>query len=157
MRRLLVLLPLLALSACSHPSGSTTTAAPVPAQGKPTAPVAVTAQVSAGAAHVTVTFEADATDVQVSVYGNDGLVIEGEPVLTKGERFARGEGFGAMVPLEAPAGRSALVVTVTGRFNGVKRARVVSFRVGDGALPDGPGEVMTTDDGDTVKVLPAAP
>ena len=39
----------------------------------------------------------------------------------------------------------------------VATQRVVSFRVGDGALPDGPGEVMTTDDGDTVKVLPAAP
>lgn len=146
-----------ALSACTHSGNgtTTTTTSPVPAKGKPTAPVAVTAEVSDHAARVTVRFQADAKDVRVGVHGNDGLVVEGDLTPVQGQAFARGETTSFTVAFVPPAGRASLVVSVAGDFNGAKRARVASFTVGEGPLPEGPGEVMTTDDGDTVKVMPA--
>ncbi|MEW6431342.1 MAG: hypothetical protein AB1730_07510 [Myxococcota bacterium] len=154
-----VLVLAVALTACTHSSGgaTSTSASPVPAKGKPTAPVAVTAQVSERAARVTVTFEADAKDVQVGVHGVDGLVVEGDLAPVKGQAFARGETASFTVALVPPQGRASLVVSVAGDFNGARRARVAAFSVGEGPLPEGPGEVMTTDDGDTVKVMPAGP
>ena len=53
-------------------------------------------------------------------------------------------------------GRSSRVVSVSGSFNRGSRARVASFGVGVGPLPASPGVVVTTDDGERVKVLPAA-
>lgn len=143
-----------ALSACSH-SNTTTATSPSPEKGKPAAPVAITAEVSGRAARVTVTFESDATDVQVGVHGNDGLVVEGNLSPVQGQKFAKGESTSFSVSLAPPEGRSSLVVSVAGSFNGSKRARVASFGVGEGPAPASPGEVMTTDQGDTVKVLPA--
>lgn len=144
-----------ALSACTHSSSSTTTTSPSPEKGKPTAPVAITAEVAERAARVTVTFEADATDVQVDVHGNDGLVVEGNLAPVQGQKFAKGEQATFSVSLTPPAGSASLVVSVAGRFGGAKRARVASFGVGEGPPPASPGEVMTTDQGDTVKVMPA--
>ena len=143
-----------ALSACTH-SNSTTTTSPSPEKGKPAAPVAITAEVSGRAARVTVTFEADAADVQVGVHGNDGLVVEGNLSPVQGQKFAKGESTTFSVSLAPPEGRSSLVVSVAGSFNGLKRARTASFGVGEGPAAASPGEVMTTDQGDTVKVLPA--
>jgi hypothetical protein len=149
-----ILLFAIALGACSHSSTSTATS-PVPEKGKPTAPVSITAAVSGRVARITVTFEADASDVTVGVHGNDGLVVEGNLSPVQGQKFARGERTSFSVSLAPPGGRSSLVISVVGRFNGEKRARTASFGVGEGPMPASPGEVMTTDQGDTVKVLPA--
>jgi hypothetical protein len=144
-----------ALSACTH--STTTVTSPEPTKGKPTAPVAVTAQLSDASAKVTVTFKADAKDVEVAVRGVDGLVVSGEATRVSGGAFASGESTTFEVAFQRPAGPAALAVSVSGTFNGAKRARVASIAVGEGPGAPTPGEVMTTDDGDTVKVLPAAP
>ena len=140
------------LIGCTHP---VSVSAPVPAKGKPVAPVAVTAELSAKSAHLLLRFEAEAEDAEVAVGGVDGLVVDGPRVVAKGH-FAKGETRAFDVGFQPGPGRSQLVVTVKGRFNGASRARVVAFGVGSGASPESPGEVMTTDDGERVKVLPAA-
>ncbi|MEW5741994.1 MAG: hypothetical protein AB1938_23970 [Myxococcota bacterium] len=140
-------------AACTH---STTVASPAPEKGKPSAPVAVTAQLAQSSARVTVTFEADVKDVVVSVSGVDGLAVAGEATVLQGQAFAKGESRSFDVAYTRPAGRAELVVNVSGDFGGGKRGRVASFVVGEGPLPASPGEVMTTDQGDTVKVMPAA-
>lgn len=142
-----------ALSACTH-SGTTVTS-PAPTKGKPSAPVAVTAQLGERSARVSVAFQADAKDVAVSVHGVDGLVVEGNLAPVQGGAFARGEASTFEVALQRPVGRSSLVVSVKGDFGAGTRARVVAFTLGEGLEPTA-GEVMTTDDGDTVRVMPAA-
>lgn len=143
-------LPLLAC--CTTP---TSVASPAPARGKPSAPVAVTAQLAARSAHLVITPASDAKDLTVVVSGVDGLTVDGEPrrelaSLNRGERLELDVGF------TPGPGRSQLVVSVSGTFGGGHRARVAAFAVGEGAAPESPGTVMTTDDGTTVKVLPAA-
>jgi hypothetical protein len=159
MMRTFLFASLCSLAACSHSTTSPTTSStsPVPARGKPSAPVRVTAEVGAQSAHVTVTFESDARDVNVRVHGVDGLAVDGELAPVKGRTFARGESASFSVLFAPPSGRATLVVSVSGTFGSAKRARVAAFSVGEGPVPETPGEVMTTDDGDTVKVMPAAP
>jgi hypothetical protein len=152
MKTTLLLLPMAVLAACTTP---TTLTSPAPLKGKPTAPVAVTAQLSRGAARVQVTFEADAQQVEIAASGVDGLTVTGPAVLLEQGSFARGAQTTYDVPFTPGPGRSTLVVSVSGVFNGGSRARVAAFTVGEGPLAPSPGTVMTTDDGTTVKVLPA--
>lgn len=151
MKKNLLVLSLCALAACTTP---TSASSPVPAKGKPTAPVAVSAELSLKAARVVVTFEADAVDVQVGVSGVDGLVVEGPSVLLEKGSFVRGATRAFDVAFTPGAGRSSLVISVSGTFNGGLRARVATFGVGTGPLPESPGKVMTTDDGERVKAMP---
>jgi hypothetical protein len=148
-----VLVVLLSLSACTTP---TSVSSPAPTKGKPSAPVEVSAELSPKSARLTVKFESDAQDVDIVASGVDGLVVEGQGVLVKKGAFARGEAKSFEVAFTPGPGRSTLAVSVSGSFNGASRARVASFGVGTGPLPESPGEVMTTDDGERVKVLPAA-
>lgn len=142
----------LALAACTS---STTVTSSSPDKGKPTAPVAVSAELSSNHAKVTVRFESDASEVSVSASGVDGLTVS-EGHLGSNLAVARGETRTFDVAYTPGEGRSELVVTVKGTFNGAHRARVTAFGVGAGS--DGPadGTVMTTDDGETVKVMPTA-
>lgn len=145
-----LLVAVLALSACTTP---TSASSPVPTKGKPTAPVAVKAELLERSAKVTVTFESDAEDVQISVSGVDGLVVSSPAVVLEQGKFTRGGAQAFEVEFAPGAGRSQLVVSVAGTFNGAKRARVAAFGIGSGPLPD-TGAVMTTDEGEKVKVLP---
>ncbi len=150
----LTLCCLFALAGCTTP---TTVASPAPTKGKPSAPVAVTATLEKNTAHVVVTFEGDAQNVELAVSGVDGLVVQGEALrLTKGA-FKQGEAHAFDVAFTPGPGRSQLVVSVSGSFHGASRARVAAFAVGEGPLPETPGTVTTTSDGERVKVMPAGP
>ena len=142
------------LGACTTPVSAS---APVPSNGKPVAPVAVTAEVGAKAARVVVTFESPAEHVSIGVSGVDGLVVEGKGSVVDAGVFARGEAKAFEVAYTPGPGRSQLVVSIAGIFNGGARARVVAFSVGTGPLPEGPGTVTTTDDGQRVRVVPTTP
>ena len=150
-----LVLSVLVFSACCT-TPSTTVTSPVPEKGKPTAPVEVKAELSEKSARLTVKFESDAKGVKIFASGVDGLVVSGEPVLVADGTFSRGEAKTFDVAFTPGAGRSQLVVSVSGSFNGSSRARVASFSVGAGPLPQN-GDVMTTDDGERVKVMPASP
>lgn len=137
-------------------AGCTTAAnasSPVPTKGKPTAPVAVKAELGSGTARLLITFESDAEGVKVVASGVDGLVVEHGTLIEKGS-FKRGETRTFDVAFTPGAGRSQLVVSIAGSFNGASRARVASFTVGTGPLPETPGAVITTDDGERVKLMP---
>jgi hypothetical protein len=151
----LLLCVLVSSACCTTPSTTTVTSA-APEKGKPSAPVEVKAELSERSARITVKFESDAKGVKIFASGVDGLVVQGEPALVVDGAFARGEAKTLDVAFTPGAGRSALVVSVSGSFNGATRARVASFGVGTGPLPQS-GEVMTTDDGERVKVMPASP
>ncbi len=143
-----------ALAACTHP---VTVSSPVPERGKPTAPVAVSAELSAKSARVTVRFEAAAEAVTVTVAGNDGLVVSGPATPVTDASVAKDEVRSFDVAFEPGEGRSQLVVSVAGRFGGASRARVAAFEVGKGPWPESPGTLQETDDGERVRVMPAAP
>lgn len=141
-------LAVLLLCACTTPSTVVTNAP----RGKPTAPVAVTAELSPSSAKIAVKFESDAEQVQIRVSGVDGLVLQGRELVVEQGAFKRGEATAFDVAYTLPEGRAQLVVTVSGRFNGSNRARVAAFGLGSGPLPD-TGEVQTTSDGERVKVI----
>lgn len=141
-------------AACTTP---TSVSSPAPTRGKPTAPVEVAALLSAKSARLTVKFESDAREVKVVVSGVDGLVVDGPSVLVDSGVFARGDVRTFEVNFNAGEGRSQLVLSISGVFNGASRARVAAFGVGSGPLPESPGTVLETDDGERVKVMPAAP
>ncbi len=149
-----LVLSVLFFTACTTPVSASS---PVPAKGKPTAPVEVKAELALKSARLTVTFEADAKEVELAVSGIDGLVVEGESRLVDHGEFKRGETRTFDVTFNPGPGRSMLVVSVSGSFNGASRARVASFTVGSGPLPQTPGQVITTDDGERVKVMPSTP
>lgn len=101
--------------------------APVPLEGKATAPVAVEARLTRGTAALTLRFEAPATDVVLGVRGLDGLTLGSVVLPTTAHAFAAGETLSWVAPLASPTG--TLAVSVAGVFSGVRRARVVSFGI----------------------------
>lgn len=141
-------LAVLLFCACSTPS---TVATNTP-RGKPSAPVAVTAELSPSSAKVAVKFEGDAEHVQIRVSGVDGLVVKAPELVMEQGAFKRGDVTSFDVAYTLPEGRAQLVVTVSGTFNGANRARVAAFGLGSGPLPN-TGEVQTTSDGERVKVI----
>lgn len=67
-------------------------------------------------ARVTLRFEAPATDVQVNVHGVDGLEVKGVSTPISGSSFTPGSETSFDVAFTPGAGRSHLVVSVTGLF-----------------------------------------
>lgn len=147
----LVISSVFLFAACTTPVSASS---PVPVKGKPTAPVAVSAELSATSARLLIKFESDAQGVDVVASGVDGLVVEGQGALVQKGSFKAGDTRSFDVAFVPGVGRSQLVVSISGTFNGGSRARVASFTVGSGPLPESPGTVMTTDDGERVKVMP---
>jgi len=141
-------LSVLLFCACSTPS---TVATNTP-RGKPSAPVAVTAELAPSSAKVAVKFEGDAERVQIRVSGVDGLAVQSPELVLEQGAFKRGDTTTFDVAYTLPEGRAQLVVTVSGTFNGAQRARVAAFGLGSGPLPN-TGDVQTTSDGERVKVI----
>lgn len=126
-------------------------------QGKPQAPVTVSAALAAGRATVTVRFHSPATDVAVEVHGVDGLVVTSDATPLSGGRFARGQTAKLDVTFTEGADPGQLTVVVTGNFSGAKRMASASFAT----RPPTPeqlkaGRTATTDStGRRIKVMPA--
>jgi hypothetical protein len=129
--------------------------APLPTEGKPTAPVTVSAKLTPSLAQVTLRFEAAATEVTAGVRGLDGLQAGPAPALARGT-YAAGETASLEVPLGSPSG--TLAIFVGGTFGGRAMGRSVTFSVG--TLPArtraAGSNVVQTDLG-PVKAMPAAP
>ena len=130
--------------------------APKTVNGKPQAPVSVTARVGRGAATVSVRFHSAATEATVDVRGVDGLAVTSDPSPLSRGRFARGEAVTFDVAFTEGPGRSQLVVSVSGDFGGARRSTVATFAVGK-PTPDQlkPVGSSTTDSaGQHIKVMP---
>jgi hypothetical protein len=137
-----------ALVGCTHDEKTPdrkVLSAPVPQQeGKPMAPVAVTAELGPTRGRVTLTFEAPCEQSVTTVDGVDGLgvALVGAGL---GERsFKAGQRASLEVELN---GTGTLVVRVHGTFNGARKDRVVSFTVA--------GTPVAPDNGPAMKALPS--
>lgn len=154
------LFALLALAACSSSSKSTppSTTAPEPTvQGKMQAPVVVNAQFEESSARVTVRFDAPATGVRVNVHGLDGLVVTSQPTLADNVNFPQATTATYDVAYTRGAGRSHLVVSVSGEFKGAQRSRVATFAIGTPTDSQRSSNATKAEgaEGERIKVMPA--
>lgn len=97
--------------------------------GKPSAPVELTAAVTASTAKLTLRFGAPATDVSVRVWGVDGLKLTSAERPVSASTVSAGQMLTLDVAFEAPAGQSNLAVQVAGRFGSQVSSKTVSFTV----------------------------
>jgi len=150
-------LALLGLGACSSaaPAPTKPAAAPV-VSGKATAPVTVNAELAETAGRVTLRFDSPASDVQVTVHGVDGLTVTSAPTPVQGGSFEQGATTAFDVAFTPGAGRSHLVVSVAGSFQGSPRTRVASFSVGKPTAEQraNGAQKMTDSNGERVKLMP---
>jgi hypothetical protein len=161
-RRALVVLPslvtLLLAGACSSSAKpAPDAAATAPETAKVSAPVSVDAQLAEGQARVTVRFDSPASDVKVSIYGLDGLVVKSSATPVDGASFVKDAVTTFDVAFSPGVGRSHLAVAVSGSFKGGQRSSVSTFSVGT-PTPEQqktPGNVVTGPDGQRIKVMPA--
>lgn len=150
---LLSSLLLLAGAGCTHQEPRPTIAsAPLPTEGKRSAPVAIDAELSEKHAKLTLRFETAGEGVSVSVSGLDGLAVTSPPSLLAEAKLTAGEVRTFDVDFTRAPGRTNLAVEVKGTFNGAPLGRVVTFVIGDGPLPQ-TGTKVVTDDGDAVKLM----
>lgn len=151
----LLTLPLAA--ACSSSTKAATDTSSKPDTAKMSAPVTVNADLKEDQARVTVRFDAPATDVKVNVFGVDGLVVKSSATPVDGSSFTQASTTTLDVAFTPGEGRSHLVVSVSGSFNGAQRTSVSSFAVGTptAAQLKSPGNVETGSDGQRVKIMPA--
>lgn len=159
-KALAVLTGLIALTAPLACSSSKTNPGPTGGSaeaGKPSAPVAVDAELAEGQARVTLRFDAPATDVRVNVSGADGLQVKSAATPVDGASFVEAGSTAFDVAFTPGQGRSHLVVAVSGSFRGSHLVKVASFSVGEPTAEQQqrPGNTMTTSDGQRIKVMPS--
>ncbi|AKQ67861.1 hypothetical protein A176_004773 [Myxococcus hansupus] len=151
------LLALAAPVACTSQSKSNPTPADSSDTTKAGAPVRVDAKLGEDQARIALRFEKAASDVQVHLSGVDGLDVKSAPTPVSGS-FAQDSVSEFDVLFTPGEGRSLLVVTVTGTFDGAHLSRVFSFDVGTPteAQQKATGTTVTGDDGQPIKVLPSS-
>jgi len=146
----------LALAACTPPAAPADPSARPAGRAAATAPVRVGAVLAADSGRVTVTFEADAEDVRIELFGAGGLAVTTSEAPVDGARFARGEAVTLEVGFAPGPGRSSLVVAVNGKFKGgARRAAVANFDVGEPTAEQrqGPGAVVELPGGERLHVV----
>lgn len=153
------LLALTAQVACT----SSNKATPASSEGKPdtakvSAPVAVDAELGEDRARVTLRFAAPATNVKVDVSGVDGMKVKSATTPVDGASFVEEAVSTFDVEFTPGAGRSHLVVAVSGDFPGGRRAKVTTFSVGTPSAEQqqSKGTVITGSDGERIKVVPSS-
>lgn len=154
MHRSLIVLSTLVLVACTHPQETpdVKTSAPLSAEGKPTAPVEVKAELTPTHARLDVKFEAAMEVVTITTSGLDGLTVTSSP--SSSERGYK-QGEVAQVDVDYTGASGTLVVNVSGTFNGAKKSRVVTFAIGE-VKPSSTGTRVQPDNGPAFKALPSA-
>ena len=151
MNRILIAFALV-FAACTHPQETpdVKVSAPLSGEGKPSAPVDVTAELTPTHARLTVRFEAGADVATISVSGLDGLTVTAPPSSERSYKAAEL----AQLDVDYAGGSGTLVVNVTGTFNGARQSRVMTFAVGE-VKPTSTGTRVTPDNGAPFKALPS--
>jgi hypothetical protein len=154
MHRFLFALSTLALLACTHPreTPDVKVSPPLSGEGKPTAPVELTTELTPTHARLSIHFEAEAQQATLTVSGLDGLTVG---AVSPGGEHDYKQGQNAQVDVDY-SGTGTLVVNVSGTFNGARRSRVLTFAVG-GITPAQAGTRVTPDNGVPFKALPSTP
>ncbi len=117
---------------------------------KPGAPSSVeNPKVTDRSAQIEVRFEGAGENVAITVSGIEGLTVSSPAEAHVGRTVKSGD----VLPVDvAFSGTGHVVLTVQGTFNGAQQSRVHTVRVGP--LKDDGSKIQTTNDGDTVKVIP---
>lgn len=126
--------------------------APLPLEGKRSAPVAIDADLSEASAKLTLRFERAVEKCSIDVSGVDGLTLSSPGALLAEATIGKGDTKTFEVKYTRGPGRTHLVVSVRGQFDGAPLARVVTFAMGDGPLQQN-GTKLILDDGDAIKVM----
>ncbi len=152
MHRFFIALSTLTLVACTHPQPTpeVKNSAPLSGEGKPTAPVEISAELSPTHARLAVRFEAAAQQVTVAVSGLDGLEVEERPGSEANYKASEV----AMIDVDYKGPSGTLVINISGTFNGARKSRVVTFAVGE-VKPISSGTHVTPDNGAPFKTLPS--
>ncbi|RSZ56630.1 hypothetical protein HF313_12580 [Massilia atriviolacea] len=130
-------------------------------QAKPHAPVEIAGTVQARQATLKIAFDSAAQQVNVRVYGVDGLTVIGTRSPVIGATFAAGQVMTLIVNYTPGAGTSNLAVQVDGQFDGKRRSRISTFSVQGGraagaGAPDSTAPTMSVDGrGRRIAILPA--
>ena len=155
---MLRLLVVLSFVGCTHPQADQKAdqkvdqkSIPLSGEGKPTAPVEISAEVTLEHARLSLRFEADAVDTTVTFNGIDGLTVTKAPEAAP-RKYSRGEALQLDVDYTGAAG--TLVVNVSGTFGGAKKSRVVTFSVGQ-VSPTESGTKVNPTNGPGFKSLPS--
>jgi hypothetical protein len=99
--------------------------------GKPQAPVHIVGFMEAEDAFLALTFEAEAENVEIRVYGTGGLKVQSSDTPAAGGSYAAGQTIEISVDYTLDGERGDLAVSVSGVFAGGNRStRVTSFSVG---------------------------
>lgn len=98
-------------------------------RAKPSAPVEIVGTVQAQQATLKIAFESAARQVNVRVYGVDGLTVIGTESPVVGETFAAGQVMTLLVSYTPGSDTSNLAVQVDGEFDGKRRTKISSFTV----------------------------
>jgi len=97
--------------------------------GKTQAPVEILASLKGGVAKVNITFLRDASEVEISYNGLDGMELIYIP-FSSSTQYDKGETVQTEINYYAPAGRSYLSIQLSGNFGGKKMNKVQAFPVG---------------------------
>ena len=97
--------------------------------GKMQAPVEISASLKGGVAKVNITFLRDASEVEISYNGLDGMELIYIP-FSSSTQYDKGETVQTEINYYAPAGRSYLSIQLSGNFGGKKMNKVQAFSVG---------------------------
>jgi hypothetical protein len=97
--------------------------------GKTQAPVEILASLKGGVAKVNITFLRDASEVEISYNGLDGMELIYIP-FSSSTQYDKGETVQTEINYYAPAGRSYLSIQLSGNFGGKKINKVQAFSVG---------------------------
>ena len=97
--------------------------------GKMQAPVEISASLKGGVAKVNITFLRDASEVEISYNGLDGMELIYIP-FSSSTQYDKGETVQTEINYYAPAGRSYLSIHLSGNFGGTKVNKVQAFSVG---------------------------
>ena len=151
MHRFFVAVSAVALVACTHPQPTpeVKNSLPLSGEGKPTAPVEISAKLSPTHARLALRFEAGAQQVTVAVSGLDGL----EVAPLQGSEHDYKESEVAVIDVDYTGPSGTLVINISGTFNGARKSRVVTFAVGE-VMPSSSGTHVTPDNGAPFKTLP---
>lgn len=126
-------------------------------EAKPNAPVEIVGTAQAQQATLKIAFESAAQQVNVRVYGVDGLTVIGTKAPVIGGNFAAGQVMTLLVNYTPGSGTSNLAVQVDGQFDGKRRSKISSFTVQNGrtAVSATPANISVDGRGRRISILPA--
>ncbi|MCP3921868.1 MAG: hypothetical protein GY714_04705 [Desulfobacterales bacterium] len=98
--------------------------------GKGQAPIDINYDVFESRAVVTLTFNADADNVNINISSVDNIDISTSKVVINDESFNKDDTREFDVEFTKKQGKSYIAIFVTGKFNGIKMYKIINIQIG---------------------------